>query len=128
MERLGELERRCDTKVVVEVPVVLEMTGDDENQIHISSAIKNISAGGIGFESGEELKEGCLFSFLLDTNFGCVRLRGCILWRRKVPGENERHVYQYGGHFLDLTSHQEAVQEKFLLHKQVKVKKCSICF
>ena len=123
MKRIEELERRHDTKVGIELPVVLEVTGDDENLIHIKAAIKNISAGGIGFESEKELKEGGYFSFLLDTNFGCVRLKGCILWKNDRTGENGKHFYRYGGHFLDLTSHQEVVLGKFLLLEQIKVKK-----
>nr|WP_288830765.1 PilZ domain-containing protein [uncultured Clostridium sp.] len=123
MERIEDLERRHDEKVKVEIPVVLEMTREDENLLHISAVIKNISTGGIGFESDEELKEGGLFSFLMDTNFGCFRLKGCVLWKKDLLDENGRHSYRYGGHFYDMTPHQESALEKYLLIKKLKEKK-----
>lgn len=123
MERIGEVQRRGDRKVRVAFPVVLEITDDDQNLIHRKVVVKDISAGGMGFESEEELKEGCLFSFLLDTNFGCVRLKGCVCWKKESSDENGKHFYRYGGHFLDQTSHQEAVLGKILLLEHVKGKK-----
>ncbi|WP_313186422.1 PilZ domain-containing protein [Lacrimispora sp.] len=123
MERIEDLERRHDAKVKVDIPVVLEMAGDDETLLHISAVIKNISSGGIGFESKEELKERGLFSFLMDTNFGCVRLKGCVLWKKERTDENGKHSYRYGGHFHDMTSHQESVLERYLLIEKVKEKK-----
>lgn len=123
MERMEELERRRDTKVRIFFPAAMDIS-DPENKVqHIKAEVKNISAGGVGFESREELKEGSTFSFLMDIKSACIRLKGTVLWKKMVLDGEKGHYYRYGGRFLDLTPHQETVLGKLLLQEQIKTRK-----
>ena len=123
LERMEELERRRDTKVRLCFPAAMDISDPEESISHVKAEVKNISAGGVGFESKEELKEGSTFSFLMDIRSACIRLKGTILWKKKVLDGEKGYYYRYGGRFLEMTAHQETVLGKLLLQEQIKGRK-----
>lgn len=123
LERMEELERRRDMKVRICFPASMDISDTEENIFHVKAEVKNISAGGVGFESKEDLKEGSVFSFLMDVKSACIRLKGTVLWKKKVLDGEKDCYYRYGGRFQEMTSHQETVLGKFLLQEQIKEKK-----
>lgn len=120
---IGIEQRRRDLKVRVSFPVTLETADVDGKVTHIAAKIKNISAGGIGLESAEELKESQIFSFLFKTDTGCTRLKASILWVKKLSDENEPPRYRYGCRFFDMTSYQESTVRRFTFLEQLKRRK-----
>ena len=123
LERMEELERRRDTKVRICFPAAMDISDTEESILHVKADVKNISAGGIGFESREELKEGATFSFLMDIKSACLRLKGTVLWKKKILDGEKGNYYRYGGRFLEMTSHQETLLGKLLLQEQIKGRK-----
>jgi c-di-GMP-binding flagellar brake protein YcgR len=122
-ELIGTEQRRRDLKVKVSLPVLLETADADGKVTHIAARIKDISAGGIGFESAYELEHEQIFSFLFETGIDCTRLKGCILWVNKITGEDEPPCYRYGSRFFDLTSYQESLVRKYTFLEQLKRRK-----
>jgi hypothetical protein len=119
-KQISEEERRQDMKVRVKHSVTLEIPDDDGNVLHIQAEVKDLSAGGVGFVSREELKEEQLFSFLIDTKFGCVRLKGCILWKKELSDKEGNHYYRYGSRFFDMTDHQESMIRKITVFEHLR--------
>ncbi len=122
-ELIGIEQRRHDLKVRLSLPVVLETSDADGKVTHIDVKIKDISAGGVGFESARKLNQEQIFSFLFDTDAGCTRLKGCVLWVKKLSGEDEPPFYRYGSRFFDMTSFQESMVRKFTFQEQLKRRK-----
>lgn len=122
-ELIGIEQRRSDLKVRVSIPVVLETSDSDGKVTHIEAKMKDISAGGAGFESADKLNEEQIFSFLFNTDNGCTRLKGCILWVKKLSEEEENPCYRYGSRFFDMTSYQESMVRKFTFQEQLKRRK-----
>lgn len=122
-ELIGMEQRRHDLKVRVSLPVTLETADLAGKVIHIAAKIKDISAGGIGFESDALLKQEQIFSFLFETDRGSDRFKASILWKRRISGENEPPCYRYGGRFFDMTSYQESMVRKFTFLEQLKRRK-----
>lgn len=117
---VSENERRQALKVSTEQSVTIETSEDSGTVLHIHAEIKDISLGGVGFESKENLKENQPFSFLINTIYGCVRLKGCILWKKESIDEKEELYYRYGAQFLEMTPHQESMLKKFTLSERLK--------
>ncbi len=117
---VSENERRQALKVSTEQSVTIETSEDSGTVLHIHAEIKDISLGGVGFESKENLKENQPFSFLINTIYGCVRLKGCILWKKESTDEKEELYYRYGAQFLEMTPHQESMLKKFTLSERLK--------
>lgn len=122
-EQIAVEQRRKDLKVRVSLPVELEMADREGNVIHVPVKIKDISAGGIGFESEIELTEGDIFSFLFETAAGCSRLKASILWIDIKLEDIDNNGYRYGGRFFDQTSFQESLVRKFTFEEQLKSRK-----
>ncbi|MBE7720295.1 PilZ domain-containing protein [Lacrimispora indolis] len=122
-ELIGVEQRRRDLKVRISFPVTLETADADGKVTHITAKVKDISAGGIGFESAVELKEAQIYSFLFETDSGCTRLKGSILWVKKLSNENEPPRYRYGSRFFDMTSYQESMVRRFTFLEQLKRRK-----
>lgn len=120
VKMVSENERRQALKVRVEQQVTIETSEDSGLIIHIHAEIKDISLGGVGFESKESLNENQSFSFLINTNYGCVRLKGCVLWKQELTDDKEELFYRYGAQFLEMTSHQESIIKKFTLSERLK--------
>ncbi|WP_124066942.1 PilZ domain-containing protein [Clostridium sp. E02] len=114
VEHICVEQRRKDLKVRVSLLVELEGVDHEGNSIHVPAKIKDISAGGIGFESEAELTQGDVYSFLFKTSTGSSMLKVSILW-----GES----YRYGGRFFDQTSFQESLVRKFTFQEQLKNRK-----
>jgi hypothetical protein len=120
VKMVSENERRQALKVRIEQPVTIETSEDSGLITHIHAEIKDISLGGVGFESKESLNENQSFSFLINTNYGCVRLKGCVLWKQESIDDNEELFYRYGAQFLEMTPHQESIIKKFTLSERLK--------
>lgn len=122
-ELVGVEQRRNDLKVRVSFPVMLETSDADGKVTKIPARVKDISAGGIGFESKQKLTEQQLFSFLFETDTGCTRLKGYVLWAERLSKEEEPPRYRYGSRFFDMTSYQESMVRKFAFQEQLKRRK-----
>lgn len=122
-ELVGVEQRRNDLKVRVSFPVMLETSDADGKVTKIPARVKDVSAGGVGFESKQKLAEEQLFSFLFETDTGCTRLKGYVLWAEKLSKEEEPPRYRYGSRFLDMTSYQESMVRKFAFQEQLKRRK-----
>lgn len=122
-ELVGAEQRRLDLKVRVSIPIKLETSDEDGKVTHIAAKIKDISAGGVGLESAHKLKEEQIFSFPLYTDAGCVRLKACILWEKRLSHEEEPPLYRYGSRFFDMTSQHESMVRKFTFQEQLKRRK-----
>ena len=122
-ELIGIEQRRRDLKVRVSFPITLETADSDGKVTHIAAKIKDISAGGVGLETAVELSAEQIFSFLFETDSDCTRLKGSILWVKKMSGENEPPLYRYGSRFFDMTSYQESMVRKFAFLEQLKKRK-----
>lgn len=119
-KQISEEERRQAMKVRVEHSVTMEIPDNAGNVVHIQAVLKDLSAGGAGFVSKEEIKEEQPFSFLLDTKFGCVRLKGCILWKKEFSDNAGNQYYRYGSKFFDMTAHQESMIRKIISFEYLK--------
>ncbi|WP_394523092.1 PilZ domain-containing protein [Lacrimispora sp. JR3] len=119
-KQISEEERRRAMKVRVQHSVTLEILTEEGKVIHIQAVVKDLSAGGAGFECKEELKEEQSFSFLFETKFGCVRLKGCILWKKEFSDKAGNPYYRYGSRFLDMTAHQESMLRKIISFEYLK--------
>ncbi len=122
-ELIGIEQRRRDLKVRISLPVTLETSDVDGKVTHIAAKVKDISAGGIGFEADVELRQEQIFSFLFETDSDCTRLKGSILWVDKMSDENEPPHYRFGSRFFDMTSYQESMVRKFTFLEQLKRRK-----
>lgn len=120
VKMVSENDRRQALKVRIEQPVTIETSGDSGTLLHIQAEIKDISVGGVGFESKENLMENQPFSFLINTNYGCVRLKGCVIWKKEVSEMGKNIGYRYGAQFLEMTPHQESMIKKFTLSERLK--------
>lgn len=120
VKMVSENERRQALKVRIEQPVTIEASEDSGQIIHIQAEIKDISQGGVGFESKESLNEDQSFSFLINTSYGLLRLKGCVLWKKDFIDDNEELCYRYGAQFLEMTPHQESIIKKFTLSERLK--------
>lgn len=122
-ELVGIEQRRHDLKIKVSYPITLETSDVDGKVTHVAAKIKDISAGGIGLESAVELREAQIFSFLFETDTECTRLKGHILWVKKISKENQPPCYRYGCRFFGMTSYQESMVRKFTFKEQLKKRK-----
>lgn len=122
-ELVGVEQRRRDLKVRVSIPVKLETTDAQGKVIHVKAKIKDISAGGVGLESETELKENQLFSFVFKTDAGSTRLKGSVLWVKRLTEEDEPPYYRYGSRYFDLNSYEESMVRKFTFQEQLKNRK-----
>ncbi|MEY8356476.1 PilZ domain-containing protein [Lachnospiraceae bacterium 54-53] len=116
-------QRRRDLKVKVSIPVILEISDAGGDTTHIAARIKDISAGGVGFESAHKLNVEQIFSFLFDTDAGSVMLSGSVLWEKQLSKEGEPPRYRYGSCFFDMTSMEESMVRKFTFQEQLKRRK-----
>ncbi|MFR3730901.1 PilZ domain-containing protein [Lacrimispora sp.] len=119
-KQISEEERRQTMKVKTGYSVTMEIPDAAGNVIPIRAVVKDLSAGGAGLVSREELKEEQPFSFLLDTKFGCVRLSGSILWKKEMSDEDGNRYYRYGSKFFDMTAHQESMMRKIISFEYLK--------
>ena len=122
-ELIGVDQRRRDLKVRVSIPVMLETADEQGKVIHISAKLKDISAGGIGFESPEKLKENQIFSFMFETDAGDTRLKASVLWVSEVSENGEEPFYRYGSRYFGLSTYQESMVRKFTFQEQLKRRK-----
>lgn len=112
-KRISEEERRRELKIKIEFPVILEIFDAEANKDHVQVLVKDISAGGIGFESDTELQEEQLFSFLVDLPHFCFRLKGRIIWKKKVS-EGDKAIFRYGSSFYEMNTYQDSMVRKFI--------------
>lgn len=112
-KRVSEEERRKELKIKIDFPVVLETFDAEGGKDHIQVQVKDISAGGIGFESRAELQEQQLFSFLVDLSHFCFRLKGRIIWKKKVS-DGEMDIFRYGSSFCEMNTYQDSMVRKFI--------------
>ena len=122
-ELIGVEQRRRDLKVRVSLSAVLETSDEQGKVIHLPAKIKDISAGGIGFESSEELKENQIFSFLFETDAGDTRLKASVLWVKEVAENGAEPFYRYGSRYFDLSKYQESMVRKYTFQEQLKRRK-----
>ena len=122
-ELIGVEQRRIDLKVRVSIPVVLETADELGKVTHIPAKLKDISAGGIGFESQSKLKENQIFSFEFETDTGNTRLKASVLWIREVAEKGEEPFYRYGSRYFGLSTYQESMIRKFTFQEQLKRRK-----
>nr|WP_314462382.1 PilZ domain-containing protein [uncultured Clostridium sp.] len=122
-ELIGVEQRRRDLKVRVSIPVMLETADEQGKVIHLPAKLKDISAGGIGFESPERLKENQIFSFMFETDAGDTRLKASILWVSEVTENGEEPFYRYGSRYFGLSTYQESMVRKFTFQEQLKRRK-----
>jgi len=122
-ELIGVEQRRIDLKVRVSIPVMLETADELGKVIHLPAKLKDISAGGLGFESLEKLKENQIFSFMFETDAGDIRLKASVLWVREVTENGEEPFYRYGSRYFGLSAYQESMVRKFTFQEQLKRRK-----
>ena len=122
-ELIGVEQRRRDLKVRVSISSMLETSDEQGNVIHLPAKIKDISAGGIGFESSEKLKENQIFSFSFETDAGDTRLKASVLWVKEVAENGEEPFYRYGSRYFDLSKYQESMVRKCTFQEQLKRRK-----
>ncbi|WP_097004726.1 PilZ domain-containing protein [Lacrimispora amygdalina] len=122
-ELIGVEQRRRDLKVRVSISSMLETSDEQGNVIHLPAKIKDISAGGIGFESSEKLKENQIFSFSFETDAGDTRLKASVLWVKEVAENGEEPFYRYGSRYFDLSKYQESMVRKYTFQEQLKRRK-----
>lgn len=122
-ELIGVEQRRRDLKVRVSISSMLETSDEQGNVIHLPAKIKDISAGGIGFESSEKLKENQIFSFLFETDAGDTRLKASVLWVKEVAKNGAEPFYRYGSRYFDLSKYQESMVRKYTFQEQLKRRK-----
>ncbi|WP_367569197.1 PilZ domain-containing protein [Lacrimispora sp.] len=122
-EMMGTEQRRRDLKVKVSFPIIMEIADPDGKVIQVDAKIKDVSAGGIGFESKHQLMVDQIYSFLFDTDTGCTRLKGQVLWAERLSKEEEKPYFRYGSRFFDMTTYQESLVRKFTFQEQLKRRK-----
>lgn len=120
---IGVDQRRHDLKVRVKFPIMMETTDQDGKSVYVAAMVKDISAGGIGLESAQKLREQQNFSFSFDTDAGCTKLKATIVWVKKLSYEDEPPYYRYGCKFFDLNAFQESMVRKFTFQEQLKRRK-----
>lgn len=122
-ELIGVEQRRRDLKVKVSLSVQLETSDEQGNVVHLPAKIKDISAGGIGFESTEKMKENQIFSFVFETDAGDTRLKASVLWVKEASEAEGETFYRYGSRYFDLSTYQESMVRKFTFQEQLKRRK-----
>lgn len=117
-EVIGIEQRRRDIKVRVGFPLVMETRNEEGKLLKVPVKTKNISAGGIAFETTYALKKGERMSFPFDQGDKMVDLQAEILWVKET--EEEGKPFLYGCRFVDMNLTKEGVVRRYVYQEQMK--------
>lgn len=121
-KQISVIQRRSDIKIKTDFVIDITTIGSDNHETMIEVSVKNMSAGGLYFETENELAVGSEFSFLFRKGSLPLVLKGLILRRQEFQSP---HFYGYGCSFTHLSSAKEAIIREFVFREQVRQKSTS---
>ena len=119
----GREQRRQDLKVTVRCTVELLMAEDEKKTKRVKAKMKNISAGGAGFETAGYLRENQIFSFPFTIAGEVLWLTAIVVWKKNLAAERKEPYYYYGCSFFGLTASKESAVRRFVYQEQMKRRK-----